>query len=113
LLDVFLVCYNSEGKFMYGHAMPTIVLNDNALYWNDLCNIESETDQINVQPGQAYLDGTNSEFVIRELPTMPKSGRGVSLTEYILYTIKNNTPSEGTLLQEHNPDVKIITQRSN
>lgn len=99
LYRVSIADYDSDGISRTGHAMNTIVLGDNALNWNDLCNVEPQTDQMNVQPGEAYLIGIDSKFYIG-------GSHGVR-TRYIQYDIKNKIP----IFIETNPDVKIITQR--
>jgi len=99
LCDASIQYYDLDGKLTgEGHAMNTIVLGNNALSWNDLCNVEPQNDAINVQPGEAYFSGTNSEFLIRGSPVM---------SYYIKYVIKNNIPT----FIKTNPDIKIITQR--
>lgn len=40
-----------------GHAMNAILTGDDALNWNDWNFIEPQFDQMNVQPGQAYMPG--------------------------------------------------------
>ncbi len=90
--------YDSEGNLIGGHAMNTIILGDYALGWNSLCNIEPQFDQINIQPGEAYLIGINSKFYIRGHPP---------IVYYIQYNIKDKIP---TFIRT-NPNIKIITQR--
>ena len=91
--------YNSEGTLIGGHAMNKITLGDDAVGWNAQCNIEPQTDQINVQIGEGALNGTNSKFYVR--------GAHGERVDYYLYTVKDKVP---TLIWT-NPDVKIITQR--
>jgi len=108
LHEVLIANYDLNGELKDGHAMNTIVLGDNFLNWDDLCDIEPQFDQINVQPGQAYL-GINSDFFIWGIPTKPKVGKDINLTGYLYYLIKNNIPGEGIPIE--NPDLKIIYQR--
>jgi len=105
LLEVIIVDYDSNGKLI-SHAMNTIVLGNNALNWNDLCNVEPQFDQINVQPGEAYLYGLNSIFVIRGPPTI-MGDKIVGMNDYWEYSIKNNVPT----FIKTNPDIKLIMQR--
>jgi hypothetical protein len=99
--------YGIDGSILGGHGMNTIILGDNALNWNDLCNIEPQSDQINVQPGQAYLIGINSKIAILGSPIEGCGLNCLNPTTYINYSIRDKIPT----LIGPNPDIKIITQR--
>jgi len=119
-LEVYPYDFTNNGRFnlplleviigaIYPHAMNTIVLGNNALNWNDLCNVEPQFDQINVQPGEAYLYEVNSTFNIRAPPIAGVIDIGgsvsISMPVYVKYTIKDKIPT----LTYTNPD--LITQR--
>jgi len=99
LYEVIIVDYDLNGNSVGGHAMNIAILEESALNWNDLSNVEPQNDHINVQPGEDYIIGTNSKFYICGF-------HGVR-TKYIQYDIKNNIP----ILLWTNPDVNIKNQR--
>ncbi len=109
LYKLSIIEFDLNDKIISGHAMNTIALGNNILNWNDLCNVEPQFNQINVQPGEAYLIGINSSLYIKGTPTKLKVGEDVNLSEFIKYLIKNKILSDGIIL--NNPNLKIITQR--
>ncbi len=87
----------------YGHAMNAILTGDNALNWNDWNFIEPQFDQMNVQPGQAYMPGVfsygNSLDTVNGYINILNPKNGGILVEF---RIKNGVP---TLVYNENLDM--------
>ena len=89
LIDVAIVDYNTEDVPIGSHEMNTVVTGNNALEWNSWNHFEPQTDQTNVQPGEAYIIGENSKFDIRGVPVL-EGGNTLNLKGYLRYFIENN-----------------------
>jgi len=99
----------------FGHAMNAILTGDNVTNWNDWNFIEPQRDQINVQPGQAYMPMNASEVRINYSYVNENDGLldGVPILKF---KIENGTP---TLIWINEPpyepesNLNIIKQRGN
>jgi hypothetical protein len=102
--------FNSSGTQTGGHAM-NVIFTGFSTSWEDQCNVEPQFDHMNVQIGQDYLDGINSRFYITGPPVLAAEDENgkkyVGLTNYIVYSIKENILS----LYSTNPDIDLITKR--
>jgi len=100
--------YDSNDKRLWGHGMNAVFLENISLGWGSKCDIEPQFDHLNVQIGQDYLDGTNTEFYIRGPPIIkvegPDGRKYASPVFYIIYKIKNNIPT----LESVNPDIELV-----
>ena len=104
VLSVTIYYTNPDGS-SGGHGMNTIVLGNNITKWEDLCNIEPQRNLINVQPGQAYLNGWDSNFIIKG----PPMGYNL-LKHYVSYNIKDNVPTLDYVMPPSPPFI-LITKK--
>lgn len=89
-----------------GHAMNTVVVGNNILVWNDLCNLEPNNDDINV----LYSLALNPTFYILGLPVLPKTGAQITWSDYCQYKVQNGIIiGEGNSTDENSfPPIKVI-----
>lgn len=102
VVGLVLADYDSDT----GHGMIAIVLDDEIKNLEDICKIEPQNDNINLQIGQGDLSpyAVNSGVFING-PPITDMTPGIGTTDYLIYTIKNNIST----LTYINPN--LITER--
>lgn len=85
-LPILSVMIPNEG----GHEMNGVYTGNN-LNWESFCAIEPQTDQINVQPGEAYIP-ENCDLYVRGPPLENK--KPINSPYLIKYEIRNGIVSE-------------------
>jgi hypothetical protein len=114
LLEFSTTEYNLQGNYLGRHRMNTIVLRNNILNWDDLCNIEPQKDLINIQPKEAYLIGDSTIVKIKGPPSRgpPEIPVLNLLMNHIEYEIKNEIPNGGIIDDDiYLYNINLITQK--
>jgi hypothetical protein len=90
------------------HGMTTTITGDNAKVWDDWCNIEPQTDEMNLQPGgNAGFPGINTYFSIRGTPILAGNW-AISMQTYRMFDINNYVV---TFNSGESPNYLFINQR--
>ncbi len=117
-----LIDYWDHEQYAGQHAMNAIITGDNVLQWNDWNFIEPQRDQMNVQPGQAYMPGIFETYFGRDTldgiieiraPIYYQSEDDIRVNNVIMvwYSIKDGVPS---ILEQPGTDIPhplLIIQR--
>lgn len=115
LLDILITDYDASGRVIGGHAMSSVITGDNAYVWNDLFNLEVQRiNGLDVQPGQFYFIGVNTEFDIRG-PSISLGNKVVEMQGYAVYIVKAFTPTlylqPNSSTPWQNSNLKFINER--
>lgn len=94
-----------------GHGMNAVLTGDDITKWSSWTFVEPQFDQINVQPGEAYVPKNCSYFMIeyQYIYDNPNGKKELRYAPVVFFTITDGVPKFGGL----NPYIKdlIITNR--
>jgi hypothetical protein len=97
LLEVITQENDATGNFIYGHALNAFLFANPSIFGN-ICPFEPQRDHMNIQFGEDFLIGINSEFLIYGPPlsgvaTLHDGSKMIVMEWYVKYDVKDKIPS--------------------